>query len=67
MNKANKILWKMFQDNDCSQTDFCIKLGYKSHTSNMSKWLSGNDELSLTLLEKFCDRLGYKLKIELDE
>lgn len=66
MYVTNEILWKMFQDNDCTKTDFCKKLGYNCGTSNMSKWLSNKDELSLNKLKEFCDRLGYKLKIELD-
>ena len=65
MNIANQILWDMFQKSDCTQTEFCIKLGYKGHTSNMSQWLSGNMYLSLDKLNEFCDKLNLTLKIEL--
>jgi transcriptional regulator with XRE-family HTH domain len=65
MNLANQILWNMFQKSNCTQTEFCIKLGYKKHTPNMSQWLSGNIDLSLDKLKEFCDKLNFTLKIEL--
>ncbi len=65
MNIANEILWDMFQRSNCTQTEFCVRLGYRTHTPNMSQWLSGNTDLSLNLLKKFCDTLNFTLKIEL--
>jgi hypothetical protein len=65
MNIANQILWDIFQKSDCTQTEFCIKLGYKGHTPNMSQWLSGNMCLSLDKLNEFCEKLNLTLKIEL--
>jgi transcriptional regulator with XRE-family HTH domain len=65
MNIANQILWDIFQNNNCTQTEFCKKLGYKGHTPNMSQWLSGNMDLSLDKLKGFCDKLNLTLKIEL--
>lgn len=65
MKLSNQILWNIFQNANCSQTDFCKMLGYKKHTPNMSQWLSGNLDLSLDKLKEFCDKLNLKLKIEL--
>jgi hypothetical protein len=65
MNLANQILWDMFQKSNCTQTEFCIMLGYKKHTPNMSQWLSGSIDLSLDKLKEFCDKLNFTLKIEL--
>ena len=67
MRVANQILWDLYQEKDCSQTDFCIMLGYKKHTSNMTQWLNGKLDLSFDQLEKFCNKLGKKLIIKLEE
>jgi len=65
MNIANEILWDMFQKSNCTQTKFCVKLGYRTHTPNMSQWLKGNMDLSLDKLKEICDKLNFTLKIEL--
>lgn len=65
MGKANDILWQIYQDQDCSRTEFCKRLGYRSSQSNVSQWLNGQTNLSLDQLVKFCDKLNVKLKIEI--
>ncbi len=65
MKQSNQILWELFQNYNCSQTDFCIMLGYKTHTSNMTQWLSGRLDLSLDQLEKFCNKLNKELIIKI--
>lgn len=65
MKLANELLWKIYQDSDCTRTEFCKKLGYKGSQSNMSQWLNGKTDLSLDQLAKFCDKLNVKLKIEI--
>ncbi len=65
MKQSNQILWDLFQSYNCSQTDFCIMLGYKAHTPNMTQWLSGRLDLSLDQLEKFCNKLNKELIIQI--
>lgn len=65
MKIANELLWRIYQSQDCSQTEFCKRLGYKSSQSNMSQWLNGQKDLSLNKLVEFCDKLNVKLKIEI--
>jgi len=65
MKIANEILWQIYQEQDCSRTEFCKRLGYKTSQSNISQWLNGKTDLSLDQLAKFCDKLNIKLKIEL--
>jgi len=67
MKLANELLWKIYQDSNCSQTEFCRKLGYKVSNSSMSLWLSGKKDLSLNKLIEFCDRLkiNYTINIEI--
>lgn len=67
MRVANQILWDLYQSYNCSQTEFCKMLGYKTHTTNMSQWLNGKLDLSFDQLEKFCEKLGKKLIIKLEE
>jgi hypothetical protein len=67
MKQSNQILWELYQSYNCSQTDFCIMLGYKTHTTNMSQWLNGNLDLSYDQLEKFCNKLGKPLIIKLEK
>ena len=66
MNLANEFLWKIFQNSNCSQTEFCRKLGYKTSNSSMSLWLSGKKDLSLNKLVYFCEKLNIKIKIEIE-
>jgi transcriptional regulator with XRE-family HTH domain len=66
MDKANEILWQIFQNSGCTQTEFCIRLGYGKSYSNMSGWLNGKTRLSLDKLVEFCEKLNVKLKIELE-
>lgn len=65
MHISNQILNDMYDRSNCNQTEFCIRLGYKGHTPNMSQWLKGNMDLSLDKLKEFCDKLNFTLKIEL--
>ena len=65
MKQSNQILWELFQSYNCSQTNFCIMLGYKTHTSNMTQWLNGKLDLSLDQLEKFCNKLNKELIIQI--
>lgn len=65
MVKTNELLWEIFQQKDCTRTEFCKRLGYKGSQSNMSQWLNGKTELSLSQLAKFCNKLNVKLKIEI--
>lgn len=65
MKQSNQILWDLFQSYNCSQTAFCIMLGYKTHTSNMTQWLNGKLDLSLNQLEKFCNKLNKELIIQI--
>ena len=65
MKIANEILWQIYQEQDCSRTEFCKMLGYKRSYSNISQWLNGDKDLSLDQLEKFCNKLNIKLRIEL--
>lgn len=65
MRIANELLWKIYQAQNCTQTEFCKRLGYKSSQSNMSQWLNGQKDLSLNKLVKFCNKLNIKLKIEI--
>ena len=66
MKKSNQILWDIYQNFECSQTDFCIMLGYKGHTSNMTQWLNGKLDLSLDQLEKFCNKLNIKFNYDIN-
>lgn len=65
MKIANEILWQIYQKQDCSRTEFCKRLGYKTSYSNISQWLNGDKDLSLDQLVKFCNKLNIKLRIEL--
>jgi transcriptional regulator with XRE-family HTH domain len=65
MKLANELLWSIYQDSECTRTEFCKKLGYSGSQSNMSQWLNGKTDLSLDQLAKFCDKLNIKLKIEI--
>jgi hypothetical protein len=67
MKQTNKILWDIYLEYNCSQTKFCKILGYEKHTPNISQWLSGNLDLSLDQLEKFCNKLGKKLTIKIEK
>ena len=66
MNLANEFLWKIYLTEDCTQTEFCRKLGYKTSNSSMSLWLSGKKDLSLNKLVYFCEKLNIKIKIEIE-
>ena len=65
MKIANELLWKIYQEQDCTRTEFCKMLGYKASYSNISQWLNGDKDLSLDQLEKFCNKLNIKLRIEI--
>lgn len=62
---TNEILYKIFIDLDCTRTEFCKMLGYKTSQSNVSQWLNNKSELSFSQLLKFCNKLNIKLKIEI--
>lgn len=62
---TNEILYKIFIDCDCTRTEFCKMLGYKTSQSNVSQWLNNKSELSFSQLLKFCNKLNIKLKIEI--
>jgi transcriptional regulator with XRE-family HTH domain len=64
---TNEILWKIYQNQNCSQTEFCKKIGYKTHTSNMSQWLNGRLFISYEKLEKICEAFNYKLIINYEK
>lgn len=64
MKQTNEILWQIYQKQDCTRTEFCKMLGYKSSYSNISQWLNGDKDLSLDQLEKFCKKLRIELKIK---
>lgn len=66
MNQTNEILWKLYQEENTTRTAFCQKLGMKG-SSNMSLWLNGQKDLSITKLDKICTKLGRKLTIKLEE
>lgn len=63
---TNEILWKIFQSKNCTRTDFCKMLGYKSSQSNMSQWLNGQTELSIDQLANFCKKLKINFEIKVD-
>jgi transcriptional regulator with XRE-family HTH domain len=65
MKIANEILWQIYQNKDCTRTEFSKMLGYKTSYSNISQWLNGDKDLTLDQLEKFCKKLNIKLKIEI--
>lgn len=65
MKQTNQILYDLYINENCSRTDFCIKLGYKGSISNMSSWLNGKIDLSLDQLEKFCIKLNKELIIKI--
>lgn len=58
----NQILWELFQNEDCSQTDFAKKVGMK-RTTNISLWLSDQKDISFEKLEDIANKLNYKLKV----
>lgn len=64
MNRANEILNEIYERSNCNQTEFCMRLGYKGHYTNMSQYLSGNLDISLDLLQRYCDKLNFTLNIE---
>ena len=64
--KTNDLLWKIYQNQNCTRTEFCKRLGYKGSQSNMSQWLNNQKELSLDQLVKFCKKLNIEIKIELN-
>lgn len=64
---TNSILWTIYQEQNCSQTEFCKRIGYKTHTSNMSQWLNGGLELSYEKLKEICEVFGYKLTINFEK
>jgi hypothetical protein len=53
MKIANEIFWQIYQDKDCTRTQFSKMLGYKTSYSNISQWLNGDKDLTLDQLEKF--------------
>lgn len=59
---TNEILWKIYQEQDCSQTDFAKKVKMK-RTDNISRWLSNDKILSFEKLKSITDELGYKLNL----
>lgn len=64
MKKTNQILWDIFNNLDCSRTEFSLMLGYKKCDTNVSMWLNNRKDLSLDQLEKFCNKLNIKLNYE---
>lgn len=65
MKETNEIFWKLYIEQDCSQIEFARRLGYKKTNGAISRWLSGQDDLSLGKLEKICAILNKKLIINL--
>ena len=63
--RTNELLLEIFKHKDCTRTEFCKMLGYNRSQSNMSQWLNGKTELSLSQFLKFCDKLNVKVKIEI--
>lgn len=65
MKETNQILWKLFMEQDCSQKEFIRRLGYTKSNGSISRWLSGQDDLSLGKLEKLCAILNKELIVNL--
>lgn len=65
MKRTNQLFWEIYQEKDCTRTAFSKMLGYNRPNSNVSLWLNGTKDLSLDQLEKFCNKLNIKLKIDI--
>jgi len=65
MKETNQVLWKLFMEQNCSQKEFIRRLGYAKSNGAISRWLSGQDDLSLGKLEKLCAILNKELIINL--
>jgi len=66
MNQKNEALWKIFRDQGITQTEFAKKVKM-NRTTNISLWLSGQQDISFEKLENIAEHLGYKLNINLEK
>jgi transcriptional regulator with XRE-family HTH domain len=64
--KTNEILRIIFEDQDCTITEFAKRVKMK-RTSSISLWLNDENPLSFEKLQEMCEFLNYKLKITLED
>lgn len=57
-----KALIKLISDNNSTQTDLAMKLGYKRQSSISSLLFRGN--LTVETLQKICNVYGYEITIQ---
>ena len=62
--KKNDILWQVFKESGLTQRAFATKVGMDRPT-NISLWLSGNQEISFKKLDQIVKCFGYELNVEL--